>query len=121
MLVLQAVLSLTGWGRALFVVGASAETARLAGLPVDRIRITAYALSGALAAFAGIVIVGFYAQTSTGMGTPYLLGSSRLWWWAGASILAAGGPWSARSAARWCSAKWPPWSRSRTWASTSSS
>jgi ribose transport system permease protein len=91
MLVLQAVLSLTGWGRALFVLGASAETARLAGLPVDRIRITAYALSGALAAFAGIVIVGFYAQTSTGMGTPYLLGSVAAVVVGGASILGGRG------------------------------
>jgi ribose transport system permease protein len=75
LLALQALLSWTGWGRALFLVGAAPDVARLAGQSVDRIRITAYALSGALAAFAGIVIVGFYAQTSTGMGAPYLLGS----------------------------------------------
>jgi len=91
MLVLQALLSLTGWGRSLFLVGASADMARLSGQPVDRIRILAYGLSGALAAFAGIVIVGFYAQTSTGMGTPYLLGSVAAVVVGGASILGGRG------------------------------
>jgi len=75
LLVLQLILSYTGWGRSLFVVGSASETARLAGLPVDRIRISAYALNGALVAFAGVVIVGFYGQAFATMGAPYLLGS----------------------------------------------
>jgi ribose transport system permease protein len=91
LLALQALLSWTGWGRALFLVGAAPDVARLAGQPVDRIRITAYALSGALAAFAGIVIVGFYAQTSTGMGAPYLLGSVAAVVVGGASIFGGRG------------------------------
>lgn len=91
LLALQALLSWTGWGRALFLVGAAPDVARLAGQPVDRIRITAYMLSGALAAFAGIVIVGFYAQTSTGMGAPYLLGSVAAVVVGGASIFGGRG------------------------------
>jgi ribose transport system permease protein len=91
LLALQALLSWTGWGRALFLVGAAPDVAALAGQPVDRIRITAYALSGALAAFAGIVIVGFYAQTSTGMGAPYLLGSVAAVVVGGASIFGGRG------------------------------
>lgn len=91
LLALQALLSWTGWGRALFLVGAAPDVARLAGQPVDRIRIVAYALSGALAAFAGIVIVGFYAQTSTGMGAPYLLGSVAAVVVGGASIFGGRG------------------------------
>lgn len=75
MLVLQAILSYTGWGRSLFLVGSREEAARLAGQPVARIRISGYAISGLLAAFAGIVIVGFYSQAETTMGNSYLLGS----------------------------------------------
>ncbi|BDV31450.1 ABC transporter permease [Microbacterium terricola] len=75
MLLLQAVLSYTGWGRSLFLVGSREDAARLAGQPVARIRISGYALSGLLAAFAGIVIVGYYSQAETTMGNSYLLGS----------------------------------------------
>ena len=91
MLGLQLVLSYTGWGRRLFVIGSAAETARLAGLPVDRIRISAYALSGALAAFAGVVIVGFYGQALATMGNPYLLGSVAAVVVGGASIFGGRG------------------------------
>lgn len=75
MVVLQLVLSFTGWGRSLFLVGSREEAARLAGQPVARIRISGYALSGLLAAFAGVVIVGYYSQAETTMGNSYLLGS----------------------------------------------
>ena len=91
LVILQLILSYSGFGRSLFVVGSAAETAKLAGLPVDRIRITAYALSGALAAFAGIVIVGFYAQASATMGASYLLGSVAAVVVGGASIFGGRG------------------------------
>ncbi len=91
LVVLQLILSFSGFGRSLFVVGSAPETANLAGLPVDRIRITAYALSGALAAFAGIVIVGFYAQASATMGASYLLGSVAAVVVGGASIFGGRG------------------------------
>lgn len=91
MILLQLLLSYTGWGRSLFLVGSAAHTARLAGLPVDRIRITGYALSGALAALAGVVIVGFYAQASATMGASYLLGSVAAVVVGGASIFGGRG------------------------------
>ncbi|MET4640272.1 ABC transporter permease [Mycetocola sp. 2940] len=75
MLVLQALLSYTGWGRSLFLVGSRENAARLAGQPVARIRIAGYALSGLLAAFAGVVIVGYFSQAEVTMGNSYLLGS----------------------------------------------
>lgn len=91
MVLLQLVLSGTGWGRSLFVVGSASETATLAGLPVDRIRISAYALSGALAGFAGVIIVGFYGQALATMGAPYLLGSVAAVVVGGASIFGGRG------------------------------
>ncbi|WP_187270767.1 ABC transporter permease [Lacisediminihabitans profunda] len=89
MIVLQLILSYTGWGRSLFLVGSAPEAAKLAGQPVDRIRIAGYALSSVIAAIAGIVLVGFYAQASATMGADYLLGSVAAVLVGGASI--AGG------------------------------
>lgn len=91
MVVLQLVLSYSGWGRSLFLVGSAPDTARLAGLPVDRIRITGYLASGALAAFAGIVIVGYYQQASATMGASYLLSSVAAVVVGGASIFGGRG------------------------------
>jgi ribose transport system permease protein len=91
LVLLQLVLGYTGWGRSLFVVGSAADTARLAGLPVDRIRIVGFALSGALAALAGTVVVGFYGQALANMGDPYLLGSVAAVVVGGASIFGGRG------------------------------
>jgi ribose transport system permease protein len=91
LVMLQLVLAYTGWGRSLFVVGSAADTARLAGLPVDRIRIVGFALSGALAALAGTVVVGFYGQALANMGDPYLLGSVAAVVVGGASIFGGRG------------------------------
>jgi ribose transport system permease protein len=91
LVLLQLVLGFTGWGRSLFVVGSASETARLAGLPVDRIRIVGFAVSGALAALAGTVVVGFYGQALANMGDPYLLGSVAAVVVGGASIFGGRG------------------------------
>jgi ribose transport system permease protein len=50
------VLRYTRFGRYVYAIGDSEEAARLMGLPVDRIVIGTYALSGALAGLAGIVL-----------------------------------------------------------------
>lgn len=64
---------------------------RLAGLSVDRIRISGYVVSGLLAAFAGIVIVGYYQQASATMGASYLLSSVAAVVVGGASIFGGRG------------------------------
>ncbi|MGK0715432.1 ABC transporter permease [Leucobacter sp. W1153] len=91
MVVLQMLLSYTGWGRSLFLVGTSEHTARLAGQPVARIRIAGYALSGLLSASAGIIIVGYYSQAEANMGAQYLLGSVAAVVVGGASIFGGRG------------------------------
>ncbi|WP_164512916.1 ABC transporter permease, partial [Leucobacter chromiireducens] len=91
MLALHALLRWTGWGRSLFLVGSSEDTAKLAGQPVARIRITGYMLSSVLAGFAGIVIVGYYNQAETMMGAPYLLSSVAAVVVGGASIFGGRG------------------------------
>jgi ribose transport system permease protein len=91
MLLLHLLLSWTGWGRSLFLVGSSEATARLAGQPVARIRITGYVLSSMLAALAGIVIVGYYNQAEAMMGSAYLLSSVAAVVVGGASIFGGRG------------------------------
>jgi ribose transport system permease protein len=91
LLALQALLSRTGWGRSLYLVGSAPRMAELAGLPVQRVRISGYALSGVLGALAGIVIAGFFQQTSVGMGDTYLLGSVAAVVVGGASIFGGSG------------------------------
>jgi galactofuranose transport system permease protein len=51
-----AALRYTRFGRYVFAIGDSEEAARLMGLPADRIVIATYALSGALAGLAGVVL-----------------------------------------------------------------
>ena len=46
----------TRWGRGVYAVGDNQEAARLLGLNVDRVLISTYALSGALAGLAGVVL-----------------------------------------------------------------
>ncbi len=50
------VLNYTGFGRHVLAIGGNEEAARLMGLPVDRIKIAVYALSGGLAGLAGVIL-----------------------------------------------------------------
>jgi ribose transport system permease protein len=49
-------LNFTRFGRHVLAVGGNEEASRLMGLPVDRIKIAVYTLSGALAALAGVIL-----------------------------------------------------------------
>ena len=61
MVLVLVTLRFTGFGRAVLAVGGNEEAARLMGLPVDRVKIGAYVLSGTLAGLAGVVLA---SQTS---------------------------------------------------------
>ncbi|WP_210163245.1 L-arabinose ABC transporter permease AraH [Niveispirillum irakense] len=50
------VLNKTVFGKNVLAIGGNPEAARLAGVPVDRVRITVFALQGFVAALAGIVL-----------------------------------------------------------------
>jgi fructose transport system permease protein len=52
------VLTRTAWGRHAYAVGDDPEAAALTGLPVSRIRETAYATAGLIAALGGWVMIG---------------------------------------------------------------
>jgi ribose transport system permease protein len=46
----------TRWGRYLYAVGGNHEAARLSGVPIGRVRLSAYILSAALAGLGGIIM-----------------------------------------------------------------
>ncbi|MGZ0710321.1 sugar ABC transporter permease (plasmid) [Coraliomargarita sp. W4R53] len=61
-------LSRTQWGRAVYAVGGSAEAARRAGIRVDRIYLSAFALCATLAATGGILAAGRLAAANQSSG-----------------------------------------------------
>ena len=63
-------LQYTTFGRNTLAVGGNEEAARLAGIPVDRIKITIFTMQGAMAAFAGIVMASRMTsgQPNVGLG-----------------------------------------------------
>jgi ribose transport system permease protein len=73
LLVLHVVLHLTRFGRALYAIGGNAVAARLTGMPVKRHLVTVYALSGMLAAFAGLVVIARVNAADSGTGEELLL------------------------------------------------
>jgi ribose transport system permease protein len=52
------VLRFTNFGRSVFAVGGNESAARLAGIPVDRVRIAVFAINGALVGVAAVMFAG---------------------------------------------------------------
>jgi ribose transport system permease protein len=63
-------LARTHWGYRLYAIGGHEEAARLAGIPVGRMKFAVYVISGGLAALAGILTTSWLgvAQASAGTG-----------------------------------------------------
>ena len=63
-------LNFTGFGRHVLAVGGGEDAARLMGLPVDRVKLLVYGLSGALAGMAGVILAAQFGagQPTEGMG-----------------------------------------------------
>ena len=72
-IVLQVTLRLTRFGRALYAIGGNAVAARLTGIPTRRYLVAAYAVSGLLAAFAGLVVIARVNAADSGTGEELLL------------------------------------------------
>jgi ribose transport system permease protein len=69
------VLARTIYGRSVLAVGQNIRAARLAGLPVSRVRFITYALCGALGGLSGALLAGFTGGSSLDVGAEYLLTS----------------------------------------------
>jgi len=68
-------LNRTTYGRQLFAIGTNRTTAHLSGVPVTRMVIMTYTLSGLLAAFGGFVLLGFTQTVFLNLGGPLLFPS----------------------------------------------
>ncbi|MGW8377185.1 sugar ABC transporter permease [Streptomyces sp. ODS28] len=58
----------TTYGRQIFAVGGNAEAARRAGINVERVRITVFAIAGMLAAFGGLFIASLSGGANKSLG-----------------------------------------------------
>jgi ribose transport system permease protein len=67
------VMSRTTFGRHLYALGGNRRAAWLCGLPVRRVEMAAYAISGALAGLAGVLMLSQYASASPNYGVTYEL------------------------------------------------
>jgi ribose transport system permease protein len=72
-LVLFLLLKYTTFGRYIYNIGANYEAARFSGVPIKKVQILAYTLSGLLAAFAGVVYISRINAVEAGIGEPLLL------------------------------------------------
>lgn len=88
------VLSRTVLGRSMYAIGGNMEAARLSGLPVRRILISVYALSGLFAAWAGLVMTARLGSAQPNAGTSYELDAIAAVVIGGASLAGGrGGAW----------------------------
>ena len=71
--VFAAVLRYKVFGRHLFAVGGNEHAARLTGVPVDRVKMLAYVISGLTAAVATIMVLGWTVSANPGLGIGYEL------------------------------------------------
>src|SRR5205085_801316 len=59
---LGVLLHATRFGRYLYAIGSNREAARFSGIPVTRVRVTIFVLSGLMAGAAAIVYLGFFGS-----------------------------------------------------------
>ena len=64
-------LNRTVLGRSMYAVGGNLEAARLSGLPVKKVLVSVYALSGLFAGFAGLLIAGRLSSAQPAAATGY--------------------------------------------------
>jgi ribose transport system permease protein/putative xylitol transport system permease protein len=66
---------MTRYGRYIFAIGGAERVARLAGVPVKRVKVATFMLSGLLASIGGLMLVMRASAGTPDMGEPFLLQS----------------------------------------------
>src|SRR5204862_12837 len=84
-------LNRTTFGRAVYAIGNRERAAYLSGVATQRVVLTAFAISGGLSAFGGVLLAGYASRASQAMGDPYLLPSIAAVVLGGTSILGGRG------------------------------
>jgi ribose transport system permease protein len=72
---MSVILHRTLFGRTVTAIGQNPRAARLAGLPVDRVRFVTYVMCGMFAGLTGYLVSGFSGGAALNMGSEYLLAS----------------------------------------------
>lgn len=72
-IVLSVILRRTRFGRYVYAAGGNAEASRLIGLPVERVQIVLYVVSGVSGAVAGIVLAAMLGAAAPNAASPHLL------------------------------------------------
>jgi len=67
------ILNVTGWGNYLYAIGGNENAARLTGVPVRRIKLQVYIVSGLTAALSAVLIVGWQGSAINALGQGYEL------------------------------------------------
>jgi ribose transport system permease protein len=84
-------LTRTTFGRAVYAIGNRERAAYLSGVATRRIVMIAFAISGGLSAFGGVLLAGYASKAAQAMGDPYLLPSIAAVVLGGTSILGGRG------------------------------
>ena len=67
------VLRYTGFGRRIYAIGGNIETARVSGIRAERVVLIIYIVTGAISAFAGVMMTGRLGSAQVSAGTGYEL------------------------------------------------
>jgi ribose transport system permease protein len=73
--VMAIVLHRTAYGRSVLAIGQNMRAAHLANIPVGRVRLATYMLSGTLGGLNGALLAGYFRGASIDIGNEYLLAS----------------------------------------------
>ncbi|TIT43559.1 MAG: ABC transporter permease, partial [Mesorhizobium sp.] len=84
-------LTRTGFGRAVYGIGNRERAAYLSGIDTRRVVMVAFAVSGGLSAFGGVLLAGYASKAAQSMGDAYLLPSIAAVVLGGTSILGGRG------------------------------
>lgn len=63
----------TPFGKAIYAIGGNERAARIAGIDVDKNKITVFTINGMLAALGGVMLVGSLRSSAPTIGEPYTL------------------------------------------------
>ncbi|PDQ18169.1 ABC transporter permease [Mesorhizobium sanjuanii] len=85
------VLTRTGFGRTVYGIGNRERAAYLSGIDTRRVVLIAFAISGGLSAFGGVLLAGYASKAAQSMGDAYLLPSIAAVVLGGTSILGGRG------------------------------
>jgi ribose transport system permease protein len=84
-------LNRTTFGRSIYAIGNRESAAFLSGINTRRVVMIAFAISGGLSAFGGVLLAGYASKAAQSMGDPYLLPSIAAVVLGGTSILGGRG------------------------------